>query len=94
MKTKRPPPLEIAIRAPDQLGQAVGRFRAKAELSQSALAKSAGMRQATISKVEKGLGTTEVQTIFAVCAALGLELVLRPRNSGADEFRPEDVFAP
>jgi HTH-type transcriptional regulator/antitoxin HipB len=85
--------LIIATRAPDQLGQAIERYRVRAKLTQASLAKSAGLRQATISKVEKGLGTTEIETIYAVCAALGLELVLRPRQGvSEDEFSPEDIF--
>ena len=85
-------PLIITTRAPDQLGQALERYRARAKLTQTALAKSAGLRQATLSKVEKGLGTTEIGTLYAVCAALGLEVVLRPRQNETDEFRPEDIF--
>ena len=84
--------LAIATRAANQLGEAIERYRARAEYTQARLAKSAGLRQATISKVEKGLGTTEIQTIYAVCAALGLELVLRPRKSEDDGFKPEDIF--
>ena len=84
--------LTIVTRAADQLGQAIERYRARAKLTQTALAKSAGLRQATISKVEKGLGTTEINTIYAVCAALGLELILRPRQSEKVDFRPEDLF--
>ena len=75
-KTK---PIEIVTRAPDQLGQAIERIRHKKALNQTLLAKSAGIRQATVSKAEKGLGTTEIKTIFALCAALGLEIVVRER---------------
>ena len=82
---------EIALRAPDQLGQAFARVRKNKDLTQASLARSAGVRQATVSKVEKGLGSTEVQTIFALCAALGLELILRPRGSSKIEFRLVDV---
>ena len=78
MKVK---PLEVLTRAPDQLGQAIERFRTRKDLSQSSLAKNAGLRQATISKVETGLGTTEIETSFSICAALGLEIVLRQRKS-------------
>ncbi len=87
----RTPLVEIPVRAPDQLAQAICRFRKKTALTQAALAESAGIRQATVSKVEQGAGTTEVQTIFALCAALGLELVLRPRNRER-VFRAEEVF--
>jgi len=91
-KTSKTLPFEMPTRAPQQLGQAIGRYRAKMQLSQAALAKSAGVRQATISKVEKGIGTTELETIFAVCAALGLEVVVRPRSSKTSQFRPGDFF--
>ncbi len=84
--------LVIATRASNQMGQALERYRARAGYTQTSLAKSAGLRQATISKVEKGLGTTELDTIYAVCAALGLELVLRPRHSDGADFHPEDIF--
>lgn len=84
--------LIIATRAASQLGLAIERYRKRGKLTQAALAKSAGLRQATVSKVEKGLGTTGVQTLYALCAALGLELVLRPRQSKEGEIRPEDIF--
>ena len=89
---KKQKDLIIATRAAGQLGQAIERYRARAKLTQASLAKSAGLRQATISKVEKGMGTTEIETIYAVCAALGLEVVLRPRQSEKVDFRPEDIF--
>jgi HTH-type transcriptional regulator/antitoxin HipB len=85
-------PKEVATRAPDQLGHAIARFRALSDLSQATLAQSAGLRQATISKVERGVGTTELQTIYSVCAALGLEVVLRPRTSRSDEIKLGDMF--
>lgn len=83
--------LIVATRSPEHLGQALERFRARANLTQASLATSAGLRQATISKVEKGVETTEIGTVYAICAALGLELVLRSR-AAIEEFRPEDVF--
>lgn len=84
--------LTIATRASDQLGLALKRYRARAGQTQSQVAKSAGLRQATISKAEQGAGTTEVDTIYSICAALGLELVLRPRKSKSSGFRPEEIF--
>jgi HTH-type transcriptional regulator/antitoxin HipB len=88
-KTNEP---TIATRAADHLGQALERYRLRAKLTQASLAKSAGLRQATISKVEQGLGTTEIATIYAICAALELELVLKPRLSDESDFRPENIF--
>lgn len=71
---------EISTRAADQLGQALARARTRAGLSQAAVAASAGIRQATVSKAEQGVGSTQLDTIYALCAALGLELVVRPRR--------------
>jgi len=84
--------LEVPTRAPEQLGQAIERFRKRKELSQASLAKSAGVRQATVSKVENGLGTTEIDTIFAVCAALGIEIVLRERKSRNEQLATKELF--
>lgn len=84
--------LVITTRSPSQLGEAIARNRIREELTQAALAKSAGLRQATLSKVEKGMGTTQIATLYAVCAALGLEVVLRPRQNEKASFRPEDIF--
>src|SRR5690348_3204836 len=74
------------------VGTASSRFRARSAITQTALAKDAGVRQATISKVEKGLGTTELQTIYSVCAALGLEIVLRPRRMKSGDISPGELF--
>ncbi|MCM0605514.1 MAG: helix-turn-helix domain-containing protein [Xanthomonadaceae bacterium] len=76
-------PLEISIRASNQLGQAIERARKRLDLSQTLLAKSAGTRQATISNIEKGIGSTKIETLFAICAALGIEVVLRERASSS-----------
>lgn len=84
--------IEVSTSAPKQLGHAIERFRNLKDLSQASLAQSAGVRQATVSKVEKGVGTTEVNTIFAVCAALGLEIVLRKRKTSKGKTSIKDLF--
>ena len=71
---------EISCRSSSALGAALNRYRALENLSQTALAESAGLRQATISNVEHGNDASEIKTIFTICAALGLEVVLRPRK--------------
>lgn len=88
-KTKQ---IEVSTRAPDQLGRAIERFRNRKDLSQMSLAQSAGVRQATVSKVEKGIGTTEIDTIFTVCAALGLEIVLRERKTQKGRPSIKELF--
>ena len=84
--------IEVPTKEADQLGHAIERFRKKKNLSQSTLAKNAGIRQATVSKVERGLGTTEINTIFAVCAALDLEIVIRVRKTPNDKLSIKEIF--
>jgi len=79
---------EIVTRAPEQLGQALERCRRLRDLSQADLGRSAGIRQATVSKMEQGVDTTSLRTVYALCAALNLELVLRPRGGAA--YPPEE----
>lgn len=76
-KTKKS--LAIPARSSLQLAQALRRFRRLQGRSQVAVGESAGLRQATVSKAEQGSSTTELGTIFSLCAALGLELVVRAR---------------
>jgi HTH-type transcriptional regulator/antitoxin HipB len=83
---------EIPIRSAEQMGQAIERYRGLAESNQRELAKRAGIRQATVSKVEQGAPHTEIETIFAICGALDLELVIRPRSKTAKEFDPKELF--
>lgn len=70
-----------------QLSNALSIYRASVDKSQAEVGKSAGLRQATVSRAEFGADTTEIGTIYSICAALGLELVIRPRK--IESFVPE-----
>lgn len=74
-------------RTPKQLGEALRRYRTLADLNQSQLAAKAGFRQATISQIEGGHGATKVETLYAVLAALDLELTIAPRSKSS----PKDI---
>ena len=78
-------------RTPTQLGEALRRQRVSAGLSQSQLASMTGLRQATISKIESGSETTRIETIYAVMAALDLEMTVAPRSKGSSQDI-EDIF--
>lgn len=78
-------------RTPRQLGEALRRYRTLADLSQSQLAATAGLRQATISQIEGGSGATRIETICAVLAALDLELTIAPRSKSSPKDI-EDIF--
>ncbi len=85
--------LAIPTRAPDQLGLAIKRFRSQARLTQAELAQNAGLRQATVSKAEKEANMTKLQTLYAICTALNLEVILRPRASNMEETSIEELFS-
>jgi len=78
-------------RTPKQIGALLHRQRNLAELSQRELGNNAGLRQATISKIESGSPTTRIQTICSVLAALDLELQVVPRRKGSAN-NIEDIF--
>lgn len=78
-------------RNPDQLGNALRRFRNAREWSQAHLASRAGIRQATVSQIESGYAATRIDTIARLLAALDLELVIAPRSKGSSQDI-EDLF--
>lgn len=73
--------MEIIARDPKQLGIAVQRRRKEQKLTQGELGARMNARQATVSKLEKGEPATQLQTLMNSLAALGLELVVRPRTT-------------
>ena len=77
------------VRSPKQLGTLIRRERR--QRSWSHLASMTGLRQEFISKIEAGQEGTKLATIYAIFAALELELVVEQRNP---DQAPgvEDVF--
>ena len=83
--------MELIARTPKQLGIAVQRRRKEQNLTQGELGARMNARQATVSKLEKGEPATQLQTLMNSLAALGLELVVRPRTmSRVEEL--EELF--
>ena len=79
------------VRSPKQLGTLIRRERRQRSWTQSHLASMTGLRQEFISKIEAGQEGTKLATIYAIFAALELELVVEQRNP---DQAPgvEDVF--
>lgn len=67
-------------RSPEQIGNAIRRARKKAGMSQSELGEKTGLRQGTISQIEKGHSAAKLETILAVLSALNLELQIAERH--------------
>lgn len=78
-------------RSPRQLGNIIQRARKQRGLTQTDLANLVGLRQEMISKIETGHDGTKLSAIYALFAALDLELVIDIRSE-----RPaptiEDIF--
>lgn len=81
--------MEQLVRSIDQIGNAVRRRRKLAKLSQDQLCQRTGLRQATISELEAADRNARLSTLFAVLAALDLELVVRDRTTGP---KIEEIF--
>ena len=78
------------VRTRRDIGHAIQRARRHRKLTQVALAATSGVWQPTISKIENG-GDAKLETIFALLAALDLELTVDDRGKGfADTM--EEIF--
>lgn len=78
-------------RSPKQLGTLIRRARKQRGLTQTELAGLAGLRQELVSKIETGHEGTKLSSIYALFAALDLELVIESR-SGKPAKDIEDIF--
>lgn len=80
-----------SARTPKQLGAIVRRARRNAGLSQTDLANRIGLRQATISRLERGEDETRLSTLLNALTALALEITIDRR--GKTKARDlEDLF--
>jgi len=68
-------------RSPEQIGNAIRRARKKMGISQSELGERTGLRQATISQIEKGHPAAKLETVLGILAALNLEFQIDSRSS-------------
>ncbi len=74
------------------IGAAIAAARRSAKQSQAELARALGMSRATISGIENGtVQEIGVRKLMALCAAVGLELIVRPkgRRPTLQELRAE-----
>ena len=83
--------MQNIVRTPKQAGAILRRIRRNSVISQGELGEKAGLWQETISKVENGAPGTRLETIFAILAALDLELIITPRSK-SETSDLEDIF--
>jgi transcriptional regulator with XRE-family HTH domain len=66
----------------DQIGSLILAARKSKKITQQALAAQLGMSRATISAIENGsIPEIGIRKVMALCAALGLELMVQQRSS-------------
>lgn len=78
-------------RTPKDIGHAIRQARKAKGMTQKELGTRSGVWQETISKIENGLSGTKLETLFDLCAALDLELVVTERSKGSSASL-EDIF--
>ena len=72
-------------RSGKQAGAIIRRERRKQGLTQAELGDKVGLRQATISKLEKGEPATQLRTLLETLTALDLQLVITERKRASKE---------
>ena len=73
---------EVA-RSPKQMGNMIQRARRRKGLTQTELANLSGLRQELISRIESGHGGTKLSSLYALFAALDLDLIVDSRSKGS-----------
>ena len=82
--------MEHIARTSQPLGAIIRRARKAAGISQAALAEKVGIWQETVSKIENGQGSTKIDTILDILAALQLEIEVKQRGKVSTSL--EDIF--
>ncbi|MEL7544125.1 MAG: helix-turn-helix transcriptional regulator [Pseudomonadota bacterium] len=84
-------PTSQQARSSRDLGHAIRTARRAKKLTQKQLSVMSGVRQGTVSNFERGVGDAKLDTLFALLAALALELQITGRAAG-DTTNFEDLF--
>ncbi|HEX4044758.1 MAG TPA: helix-turn-helix domain-containing protein [Gammaproteobacteria bacterium] len=73
----------MLIHSPKELALLVVNQRKKLKLSQAAVGKLVGLKQQTISEFEIRPESTQIDTLFRILSALGLDIQLTAKNEPA-----------
>ena len=83
--------MKLLARTPNDIGHALRQARRRMKWTQRQLSENSGIRQETISRVENGSPGTRLETLFDLCAALNLELIITERSQGTHDFLTETL---
>ena len=85
--------MKSPARSTTQMGAIIHRERRLRGLTQAQLGAKTGLRQATVSKLEKGEPATRLSTLFDVLATLNLELTVSSRDKTPKQAIGDDFNA-
>ena len=77
--------LESEVDASLALGRSIAAARESARLTQPELAVQAGVQQADVSRIERGLGNPTRDTLVKLVDALGMQLTIQPKTSAGPQ---------
>jgi len=75
---------EHVVRLPEHAGPLLQALRLQRGVSQKEFARQLGVSAPTLSVLEKDASAASLRRVMRVLALLGMELVVRPRNSASD----------
>ena len=75
----------IPITSPETLGKVLRRYRKDLGLSQTDAGKKFNLPQKTVSRIESGIASVHLGTLFKYMSALSLELHLEPRDKSSNK---------
>ncbi|AOY94134.1 transcriptional regulator [Cupriavidus sp. USMAA2-4] len=79
---------EFTVRTPEQLPAMLRGFRKQAGLTQAELAARLGVRQQTLSGLERNAESVSAGRLLTLLSVLGVELVLRQADAAAQAAPP------
>ena len=84
--------MDYPLRTPDQLTTLLQAFRKEAGMTQTEAARRLGVKQQTISALERNAETVSAERLLRLLNVLGVELVMRKADPGSvdqgDKSRP------
>jgi len=75
----------IPITSPETLGKVLRRYRKDLGLSQTDAGKKFNLPQKTVSRMESGIASVHLGTLFKYMSALSLEMHLEPREKSSNQ---------
>ena len=75
----------IPITSPETLGKVLRRYRKDMGLTQSEVGKKFNLPQKTVSRIESGISSIHLGTLFKYMSALALEMHLETRGKSSKD---------